>query len=110
MLQAKVDAGATRAITQFFFDNDCYWRYLDRVRARGINIPIVPGQIPIHNFKQVSNFASRCGASMPAVLAERFDGLGGGSRKPRSLSQPPWPPNRSWTSWQAGSPNFTSTP
>ncbi len=75
MLAAKVDAGATRAITQFFFDNDCYWRYLDRVRARGINIPIVPGQIPIHNFKQVANFASRCGASMPAVLAERFDGL-----------------------------------
>lgn len=76
MLQAKVDAGATRAISQFFFDNDHYWRYLDRVRARGISIPVIPGQIPIHNFKQVSSFAARCGASMPAALAERFDGLG----------------------------------
>ena len=75
MLQAKVDAGATRAITQFFFDNDCYWRYLERVRARGISIPIVPGQIPIHNFKQVANFASRCGTSIPAALAERFNDL-----------------------------------
>jgi methylenetetrahydrofolate reductase (NADPH) len=75
MLAAKVDAGATRAITQFFFDNDCYWRYLDRVRARGIDIPIVPGQIPIHNFKQVANFAARCGTSIPSEIAEQFDGL-----------------------------------
>jgi methylenetetrahydrofolate reductase (NADPH) len=75
MLEAKVDAGATRAITQFFFDNDHYWRYLDRVRARGISIPIIPGQIPIHNFKQVASFAARCGANMPASLAERFQGL-----------------------------------
>ncbi|MFZ1108121.1 MAG: methylenetetrahydrofolate reductase [NAD(P)H] [Rhodomicrobium sp.] len=75
MLQAKIDAGATRAMTQFFFDNDRYWRYLDRVRARGITIPIVPGLIPIHNFKQVASFASRCGASMPADLAGRFEGI-----------------------------------
>jgi methylenetetrahydrofolate reductase (NADPH) len=75
MLQAKVDAGATRAMTQFFFDNDHYWRYMERVRARGINIPIVPGLIPIHNFKQVANFAGRCGTSIPAQLAERFQGL-----------------------------------
>jgi methylenetetrahydrofolate reductase (NADPH) len=77
MLAAKVDAGANRAITQFFFDNDHYWRYLDRVRARGINIPIIPGQIPIHNFKQVASFAARCGASVPASLAARFEGLAG---------------------------------
>ena len=51
-LKAKVDAGATRAITQVFFDNDVYLRYLDRVRARGIDIPIVPGIMPMHNFKQ----------------------------------------------------------
>lgn len=75
MLAAKVDAGATRAITQFFFDNDDYWRYLDRVRARGIDIPIIPGFIPIHNFKQVSGFAKRCGARIPASLAGRFEGL-----------------------------------
>jgi methylenetetrahydrofolate reductase (NADPH) len=75
MLAAKVDAGATRAITQFFFNNEHYWRYLDRVRARGISIPVIPGQIPIHNFKQVSSFAARCGASVPAALAARFEGL-----------------------------------
>jgi methylenetetrahydrofolate reductase (NADPH) len=77
MLAAKVDAGATRAITQFFFDNDHYWRYLDRVRARGISIPVIPGQIPIHNFKQVAGFAARCGAKVPASLAGRFEGLTG---------------------------------
>jgi methylenetetrahydrofolate reductase (NADPH) len=75
MLKAKVDAGATRAITQFFFDNGHYWRYLERVRARGIAIPVIPGQIPIHNFKQVASFAARCGATVPASLAARFEGL-----------------------------------
>ncbi|ARP97959.1 methylenetetrahydrofolate reductase [NAD(P)H] [Pseudorhodoplanes sinuspersici] len=75
MLKAKVDAGATRAITQFFFDNDLYFSYLDRVRARGINIPIVPGIVPVQNFKQVRNFAERCGTSIPRWLAQRFDGL-----------------------------------
>jgi methylenetetrahydrofolate reductase (NADPH) len=75
MLKAKVDAGASRAITQFFFDNDLYFRYLDRVRARGITIPIVPGILPVQNFKQVSGFAARTGASVPAWLAERFSGL-----------------------------------
>ena len=75
MLQAKVDAGADRAITQFYFDNADYFRYLERVRARGIDIPITPGLIPIHNFKQVAGFAGRCGASVPSWLAERFEGL-----------------------------------
>ena len=75
MLEAKVDAGATRAITQFFFDNDLYFRYLDRVRARGISIPIVPGLLPVQNFKQTRTFAQRCGASVPGWLAERFAGL-----------------------------------
>jgi methylenetetrahydrofolate reductase (NADPH) len=75
MLQAKVDAGATRAITQFFFDNELYFRYLDRVRARGIAIPIVPGLLPVQNFKQAKAFAQRCGTSVPDWLAERFDGL-----------------------------------
>jgi methylenetetrahydrofolate reductase (NADPH) len=75
MLKAKVDAGATRAITQFFFENDLYFRYLDRVRAAGINVPIVPGILPVQNFKQTKNFAARCGASVPDWLAERFDGL-----------------------------------
>ncbi len=75
VLQAKIDAGATRAITQFFFDNDVYFRYMDRVLARGISIPIVPGIVPVQNFKQTRNFAQRCGTTVPQWLADRFDGL-----------------------------------
>ncbi len=74
-LKAKVDAGADRAITQFFFDNDEYLRFLDRVRARGIDVPVVPGIVPIHNFSQVASFAQRTGARVPDWLARRFDGL-----------------------------------
>ena len=74
-LKAKIDAGATRAITQFFFENDCYLRYLDKVRARGIDIPIVPGLVPVQNFKQTASFAVRTGASVPVWLASRFEGL-----------------------------------
>ncbi len=74
-LKAKVDCGADRAITQFFFDNDLYFRYLDRVRARGIDIPIVPGIVPVQNFKQTANFAAKAGASVPDWLAARFEGL-----------------------------------
>ncbi|MET0600320.1 MAG: methylenetetrahydrofolate reductase [NAD(P)H] [Mesorhizobium sp.] len=77
MLKRKVDNGATRAITQFFFDNDLYERYVERARRAGIYIPIVPGILPVHNFAQVANFSSRCGAHVPAWLAERFDGLAG---------------------------------
>ena len=74
-LKAKVDAGATRAITQVFFDNDLYHRYVDRVRARGIEIPVVPGIMPMHNFKQARNFVTRAGTSVPDWLAEKFEGL-----------------------------------
>ena len=74
-LNAKVDAGAARAITQVFFDNDLYFRYLDRVRARGIAIPIVPGIMPMHNFKQARAFVTRAGTSVPDWLAEKFEGL-----------------------------------
>lgn len=75
MLASKVDAGADRAITQFFFDNTDFFRYLDRVRARGIDIPITAGIMPIHNFQQVARFAGSCGARIPDWLARRFDGL-----------------------------------
>lgn len=75
VLQAKVDAGATRAITQFFFDNDVYVRYLDRVRRRGIEIPVIPGIVPVQNFRQTAAFAARCGASVPKWLADRFENL-----------------------------------
>jgi methylenetetrahydrofolate reductase (NADH) len=75
MLKAKVDAGAARAITQVFFDNDLYFRYLDRVHARGIDIPIVPGIMPMHNFKQARGFVTRAGTTVPDWLAAKFDGL-----------------------------------
>jgi methylenetetrahydrofolate reductase (NADPH) len=74
-LKKKVDCGADRAITQFFFDNDLYLRYLDTVRARGIDIPIVPGILPVQNFKQAASFAERAGASVPEWLEHRFEGL-----------------------------------
>jgi len=75
MLKAKVDAGATRAITQFFFENELFFHYVERVRSRGIDIPIVPGILPVQNFNQAKNFATRTGASVPDWLAERFAGL-----------------------------------
>lgn len=75
MLKRKVDNGATRAITQFFFDNDLFEAYVERVRRAGIYIPIIPGVLPIHNFTQVANFAARCGTHVPEWLAERFEGL-----------------------------------
>jgi methylenetetrahydrofolate reductase (NADPH) len=75
VLKAKIDAGASRAITQFFFDNAIYLRFLDKVRDCGINIPITPGIVPVQNFKQTAKFAQRAGASVPAWLADRFEGL-----------------------------------
>jgi methylenetetrahydrofolate reductase (NADPH) len=75
MLKRKVDAGATRAITQFFFDNDLYERYVERVRRAGIYIPVVPGVLPVHSFSQVARFAAQCGTHVPAWMAERFAGL-----------------------------------
>jgi methylenetetrahydrofolate reductase (NADPH) len=75
MLAAKVDNGATRALTQFFFDNSAYLRFLDRARARGIKIPIVPGILPVTNFARVKEFAFKCGTTIPAAFARRFDGL-----------------------------------
>jgi methylenetetrahydrofolate reductase (NADPH) len=74
-LKRKLDAGATRAITQMFFDNADYFRFVERARAAGISAPIVPGIQPIHSFKQISGFAARCGASIPTWLVERFVGL-----------------------------------
>ncbi|HZS83799.1 MAG TPA: methylenetetrahydrofolate reductase [Stellaceae bacterium] len=74
-LKRKIDAGANRAITQFFFDIDIYLRFLDRARAAGIAVPIVPGILPVTNFAQVKKFAAACGASVPAWMAAQFDGL-----------------------------------
>ncbi|MBA5777854.1 methylenetetrahydrofolate reductase [NAD(P)H] [Stappia sp. F7233] len=74
-LKRKVDAGATRAITQYFFDNDVFEAFLERVRAAGIDIPVVPGILPITNFEQTMVFSAKCGTSIPHWLARRFAGL-----------------------------------
>ena len=74
VLAAKVEAGAVRAMTQMFFDNDLFLRYRDRVAARGIPVDLVPGIFPIHAFDAVARFAAKCGASMPAALGEAFAG------------------------------------
>jgi methylenetetrahydrofolate reductase (NADPH) len=76
-LKKKVDAGADRIITQFFFDNAHYLRFVEKARAAGIWCPILPGIVPIHNFKQVAGFAGRTGASVPPWLARKFEGLDG---------------------------------
>lgn len=74
-LKRKVDAGANRAITQFFFDVDVYRRFRDRAVAAGITVPIVPGILPVTNVAQVTKFSAACGAKVPAWMADLFDGL-----------------------------------
>ena len=74
-LKRKFDAGASRAITQFFFDTDVFLHFRDRCAAAGIEAPIVPGILPITRFPQLERFAEACGASVPDWLREWFDGL-----------------------------------
>jgi methylenetetrahydrofolate reductase (NADPH) len=74
-LKAKIDAGADRAITQFFFDTQLFLRYRDQCAAAGIKASIVPGILPITRFPQMFRMAQRCGASVPDWLSHRFDGL-----------------------------------
>ncbi|MGE0223801.1 MAG: methylenetetrahydrofolate reductase [NAD(P)H] [Acetobacteraceae bacterium] len=73
-LKRKLDAGATRAITQYFFDSSVYLRFLDRCLAAGITAPIVPGIMPVSNFAQAARFSAMCGASVPTWLAHLFEG------------------------------------
>ena len=73
-LKRKLDAGATRAITQYFFDAETYLRFLDLCLAAGITAPIVPGIMPVSNFAQAAKFSAMCGTSVPAWLAHLFDG------------------------------------
>jgi methylenetetrahydrofolate reductase (NADPH) len=75
-LKRKIDAGAKRAITQFFFDTEVFLRFRDRVRRAGINVPLIPGILPVTNFAQVVRFAGMCGASIPGWLSHIFEPLG----------------------------------
>jgi len=73
-LKRKLDAGASRAITQYFFDGEVYLRFLDRCLAAGITAPIVPGVLPVSNYAQAARFSGLCGATIPAWLTRMFDG------------------------------------
>ncbi|MCB1581040.1 MAG: methylenetetrahydrofolate reductase [NAD(P)H] [Rhodospirillales bacterium] len=74
-LKLKCEAGADRAITQFFFDNDVYYTFRDACTKAGIQTPMVPGLLPIHDYKNMCSFAKRCQASVPGWLNEKFAGL-----------------------------------
>ena len=75
VLKAKVEAGATRAITQFAFENDVFPRFRERAKKAGIDVPIVPGLMPTTNFKGIARMAKRCGATVPDWLSALYDGL-----------------------------------
>ncbi len=74
-LKRKIDAGANRAISQFFFDTDKFLRFLERAERAGIRVPIIPGILPITNFTRTVDMAGKCGASIPPWFADAFDGL-----------------------------------
>ena len=73
-LKRKLDAGATRAITQYFFDGEIFLRFLDRALAAGISAPIVPGIMPVTNYAQAAKFSAMCGASVPDWMGHLFTG------------------------------------
>ncbi len=73
-LKRKLDSGATRALTQYFFDADVFLRFLDRALAAGITAPIVPGIMPVSNFAQARKFSESCGARVPDWMARLFEG------------------------------------
>lgn len=75
VLKAKIDAGATRAISNFFFDIDGYLRFVERIRKAGVEIPILPGIMPVSSFEGLANMSSRIGVAIPAWLANHFEGL-----------------------------------
>lgn len=72
----KVQAGAGAAITQYFFDPQAYFSFVERCRAAGIDVPIVPGIMPITNYRQLARFSARCGAHIPADLAQKLESFG----------------------------------
>ncbi len=86
VLKAKIDAGATRAITQFFFDTDAFLRFVDRVQKAGVAIPILPGIMPVSNYKGLQKMAGPCGIELPTWLGTLFDGLDGDAETRKLLA------------------------
>lgn len=74
-LKQKIDAGANQAITQFFFDNNVYLDFMEKAHKIGINVPIVPGILPVTNFKQTLKFSQQCGTPIPSWMISMFEGL-----------------------------------
>jgi methylenetetrahydrofolate reductase (NADPH) len=83
--KAKVDAGADGAITQYFFNPDAYFRFVDDVRRLGVEVPIVPGIMPITNFSQLKRFSDACGAEIPRWIAKRMQAHGDDAESIRAL-------------------------
>ena len=75
ILKRKIDAGATSAITQYFFDTEHYFRFMERLQRHNVTIPVIPGILPVTNLAQVQKFSQLCGASVPSWLVQLFDGL-----------------------------------
>ncbi len=86
-LKSKCEAGATRAITQFFFDNNVFYEFLEKCQKAGIKTPICPGLLPIHDFKSMQKFAARCQANVPAWLHDKFAGTEGKPDEARKVAQ-----------------------
>ncbi len=74
--KAKIDAGASSAITQYFYNSDAYFNFVDQARAAGITVPIVPGVMPINNFSQLARFSDACGAEIPRWIRLKLEGFG----------------------------------
>ncbi len=85
-LKHKINAGATRAITQYFFDVEHYFRFIEKTAKAGIKIPIVPGLMPIANFEQAKKFSALCGASVPDWLEKMFEGTGNNPEKRNAMA------------------------
>jgi methylenetetrahydrofolate reductase (NADPH) len=81
----KVDAGANSAITQYFFNADAYWHFVDAANAEGVDIPIVPGIMPIGSFTKLARFSDACGAEIPRWIRRRLEGYGDDSASIRAF-------------------------
>jgi methylenetetrahydrofolate reductase (NADPH) len=83
--QRKIDAGADSAITQYFFNTDAYWHFVDECARRGVDVPIVPGIMPIGSFSKLARFSDACGAEIPRWIRRRLEALGDDSASIRAF-------------------------